>query len=199
MSRGGFSVLEILIVASLLAALVGGAALYQVSGNRQAVALDFRASSLQSAQLLIVHLQRDLASQVPGPLDPAGAPTHQSELAIVRASDTNGKRGLPLDANDQLLTETVTWKFDPATHYVSRNGEPIKAAPFESVEFTQFPLRPGDPSPPYGDTIIVKMVVVPPDALGKVGPATPKAVFTASFSSSQGTINHLHEDWVGDR
>lgn len=198
--RRGFSMLEILIVASLLLITAGSAAMYTLSGQKQGLGIEFQAAALTSAQMVFARLQRDLASQVPGPLSALTAvPAPAREVTLARVSDQSDARGLPLDDQDRLLTERVTWKFDPATHLVSRNGEPIRGAPMESVEFTYFPCRPGDIAPPYGDTLIVKLVVVPVEALGKTTPETPRAVFQASFHSAQGTINHLHEDWAGDR
>ncbi|MBI4862958.1 MAG: hypothetical protein HY815_22250 [Candidatus Riflebacteria bacterium] len=198
--RPAFSLVEVLVVAGVLLAVVAGGVLYQVSGQRQSLALDFRAASLQSAQLVIARLQRDVAGMVPGPLVRTFAePTACREVTLTRTSDRSDPRGLPLDAREALLTETVRWRFDPASHLLSRNGEPVRAVRMESVEFTYFPCRPGDTTPPYGDTLVVRMVAVPPEALGRVSPRTPRAVYTARFHSPQGTINHLHEDWVGER
>lgn len=198
--RGAFSLLEALIVAALMLTMAAGAAFYQISGQRQSVALEFQASSLTSAQIVLARLQRDLVGMVPGPLSAAqAAPAPRNEVQLTRATDQSPMWGLPLDDKDHLVTETVVWKFDPKTHLLARNGDPIKAAPMEAVEFTYFPCRPGDPAPPFGDTLVVKLVVVPVEALGKVEAQTPKAVFTAAFHSSQGTINHLHENWAGDR
>lgn len=198
--RRGFSMLEILIVSALLLMAAASAAMVTLSGQKQSVAIEFQAAALTSAQMVFARLQRDLASQVPGPLSAlTAAPAPAREVTLTRVSDESDARGVPLDDQDHLKTERVTWKFDPATHLVSRNGEAIKGAPMESVEFTYFPCRPGDIAPPYGDTLIVKLVVVPADAVGKSTPDTPRAFFTASFHSAQGTINHLHENWVGDR
>lgn len=192
--------LEILIVAALLLISAASAAMYTLAGQKQSVAIEFQASALTSAQMIFARLQRDLASQIPGPLSALTAvPTPAREVTLTRVTDDSDARGLPLDDQDRLKTERVTWKFDPATHLVSRNGEPIKGAPMHSVEFTYFPCRPGDIAPPYGDTLIVKLVVVPADAVGRATNDTPRAVFTASFHSAQGTINHLHENWVADR
>ena len=198
--RDGFTLLEVLIVAGLLLMLAGGAVMYQTSGQKQSLALEFQASSLQSAQLILARLQRDLVCMVPGPLSTARAqPTPCHEVLLTRVSESSDSRGLPLDEKDRLLTDTVVWKFDPATHLISRNGEAIKAAPMETVDFTYFPCRPRDVAPPYGDTLVVRLVAVPSEALGRSTADTPRAVFNASFHSSQGTINHLHEDWAGDR
>ncbi|MBI4864654.1 MAG: hypothetical protein HY815_31020 [Candidatus Riflebacteria bacterium] len=202
-SAGGgaaFTLVEVLMVAGLVSGIVLGAVFYHVTGQRQSTALDFQAAALQSAQLVVGHLQQDLSNLQPGVLSGTyAAPTPSQGVDLTRVVERSGARGLPLDAQDAPLVESVAWRFDPATHLLYRNGEPIRGAPLESVEFTFFPCRPDDPTPPYGDTLVVRLVAVPLEALGRATAQTPRAVFTAAFHSSQGTVNHLHEDWVGDR
>lgn len=200
MSRRGFSLLEVLIVAGVLLLIAGIAVTMRVSGQKQSVAIEFRAAALQSAQLVLTRLQRDVSSLVPGPLTAtAAAPAPASAVAFTRVSDSSGPKGLPLDARDELMTEQVAWRFDPKTHQLSRNGEVIRGVTMHQVEFTYFPARPGDASPPYGDTLLVRLVFVPPEALANVGPGTQRAEFTTSFHAPQGTLDHVHEDWAGDR
>lgn len=201
MSRGAFSLLEVLIVSALLLAIAGIAVMTRVSGQKQSVAIEFRAAALQSAQLVLTRLQRDVSSLVPGPLGAAGVspPAPASAVSFTRVSDASGPKGLPLDARDELMTEQVLWRFDPGTHQLMRNGEAIRGVTLHQAEFTYFPARPGDTSPPFGDTLSVRLVFVPPEALGHVGANTPKAEFTTAFHAPQGTLDHVHEDWAGDR
>jgi type II secretory pathway pseudopilin PulG len=197
--RNAYSLLEILVVLALLLSMVGAFVLYYVSGQKQSLSLGFQAAALQTAQIVVATLQQDLASFVPGPL--AGtyaAPTPAFSVRLTRVSDSSNSLGLPLDPHDELQTEAVNWVFDPQTHELTRNGETVHSGPLESAIFTFFPSRPGDPTPPFGDTLILQMEVVPTEALGHVTSATPKAAFTVEFHSPQGTVNHLHEEWVGD-
>lgn len=194
-----FSLVEVLMVVGVLAGLAAGAVLYIVSGQGQSLALDFQASALQSTQLLAGHLQRDVSNLMPRPLlDTFATPVPSNTVSLLRLAETSDPGALPLDGQGQPLVESVNWSFDPQTHLLSRNGEPIRGAPMESVEFTYFPCRPDDPTPPYGDTLIVRMVAVPLEALGRAGVGGPRVTVTAVFHSAQGTVNHLHEDWVGD-
>jgi len=185
---------------ALLVGIAMGTVLYLVSGQRQSVALDFQAAALQSAQLVVSRLQQDVSNLVPGELAGTFAtPTPSPTIHLLRVSDAVRSDGLPLDSQDLLLVEPVSWAFDPGSHLLYRNGDPLRSAPLESVEFTFFPCRPDDPTPPYGDTLVVRLVAVPVEALGKVTSSTPRSSFTVAFHSTQGTVNHLHEDWVGDR
>jgi type II secretory pathway pseudopilin PulG len=193
-SRRAFSFIEVIVVAGLLVVLVGGFVLYRVSGQKQSMAIEFRAAALQSAQLAITRLQRDVASLVPTPLAAQNAPA----IELTRVSDASSARGLPLDANDALLTEQIRWAFDPKTHMLSRNGEPLRGVLMETVDFTYFPARPGETTPPFGDTLMVRMVCVPVEALGRVTADTPKVEFTTAFHATQGTLERVHEDWSGD-
>lgn len=200
MTRRAFTLVEVLVVAGVLLVIVASAVLYRVSAQKQSLALEFRAASLQSAQLVITRLQRDLASLQPGPL--SGAPIQPAPapaVELTRTSERSDSRGLPLDDKDRVLTERVSWRFDRASHQLFRNGEALRAVLMESVEFTYFPCRPGDEEPPYGDTLVVRMVCVPTEALGRATPEKQRAVFSATFHSPQGTVNHMHEDWAGDR
>lgn len=198
MRRPAFSLIEIVVVLGLVIGLVGGVVTYRLSGQRQSQALDFQASALQSIQLVLAALERDLARLDPGPL--AGtfsAPTPTRAMVLRCVPSLRDEPGLPLDGLVPRV-ETVQWQFDPATHLVYRQGEPLRSAPLESVEFTYFPSRPGDPTPPHGDTLVVRLTAVPLEALGAPGPHTPRLSFTATFHLMNGTINHLHEDWIGD-
>jgi type II secretory pathway pseudopilin PulG len=194
-----FSLVEIMVVLGLVLGLVGSVVAYRLSGQRQSLALDFQATALQSIQLVLAALERDLSRLDPGPL--AGtfsAPTPTRAMLLRCVPSMRDEPGLPLDGLEPRV-QTVRWLFDPATHLVHRQGEPLRSAPLESVEFTYFPSRPGDPTPPYGDTLVVRLVAVPLEALGAANPRTPRVAFTATFHLMNGTINHLHEDWIGDR
>lgn len=195
--RPGFSLIEIVIVAGLVLGLVSGALFYRTTAQHQSLALDFQATSLQSFQLVRRALMRDIANTIPGPLASTfAAPVPTPAVTLRRVPEVPG---VPLDPAGDPVTEQVSWLFDPGTHLLYRQGEPLRSAPLESVEFTYFPCRPEDPNPPFGDTLIVRMVAVPVEALGRVGKNTPRAEYTFECHLAQGTTNHLHEEWVGDR
>jgi prepilin-type N-terminal cleavage/methylation domain-containing protein len=199
MTRSGFSLLEMLIVFALVLVMAGAALLLRVSGQQQSVAIEFRAAALQSAQLVLTRLERDVSSLVPGPLDAAAGPMSGPSVSLTRVRDASDAQGLPLDRDRRLLTERVTWAFDAGTGTLARNGEPLRAVRMHAVQFTYFPTRPGDTAPPYGDTLAVRMVFVPPETIGRVGPDTPRVEFVTAFHAPQGTLDHVHPEWVGDR
>lgn len=198
--RRGFSLIELLLVAALLLVMAWMGVMYQLSGQKQSVAIEFRAAALQAAQLVLTKLERDVTSLLPGPLAAQAAPPAPgSSVELTRVSDASNRDGLPLDRDGRLLTERVVWRFDAATGLLARNGEPVRGVRMHLVEFTYFPTRPGDPAPPYGDTLAVRMVFVPPEAIGRVTKDTPRAEFVTAFHATSGTLDHVHTDWVGDR
>lgn len=198
--RRAFSLIELLLVAALLLVMAWMGVMYTLSGQKQSVAIEFRAAALQAAQLVLTRLERDVASLVPGPLAAQPVPPAPgSSVELTRVSEESGRDGLPLDRDGRLMTERVAWRFDAASGQLSRNGETIRGVRMHLVEFTYVPTRPGDPAPPYGDTLVVRLVFVPPEAIGRVTADTPRAEFVTAFHATTGTLEHIHPEWVGDR
>jgi len=196
----GFTLIETIVVVGLLTTLLLGYSYYRDASQTQSLALDFQAASLQSAQMLVTHLMRDFDNIVPSPLEVTFTePTPRTGVAFHRITEGAGILGQPLDSEYVPITEKIEYVFDEKDHRVYRNGQPIRSALFESVDFTFFPVRPQDPAnPPYGDTLIVRMVVVPVEAIEKPKEDTPRSEFIIQFHSPQGTSNHVFEHWIGD-
>jgi len=203
-SRGrgvsAFTLTELLVVVGVISTVMICLVLYQVSGHRQSLSLDFQAAAIQSYEILVARLQEDFECLMPGPLSQTfSEPVPAQAVALRVVSSSMGANDVPIDSNQAVITDRVVYSFDPKSHWVFRNNQPLRAGPFESVQFTFFPSRPGDPTPPYGDTLILKVTIVPSEALNSGGVVTQRAAFEVMFHSPQGTANHVWEVWAGDR
>ena len=194
--RTGFTLLEIVVVAGVLLCLLGVFFLAYVSGQNQSLALDFQTSSLQAVDLLVSRILADFDNLLPGPIAVTYAePTPQPGISLSKVSDGRGAFGLPLKPGLDPLEEHVSYRFHPADHRVHRNEESLPFGPFETVQFTFYPARQGDPTPPFGDTLVVEIVCVPLECVGRTNSATPRAEFRIQLRSPQATVNHLCGFW----
>lgn len=192
----GFTLVEVLIVAALFCTLLSVGLWVGYSGERHSRVLDFQAVALRSVQLLEARLSCDIDNIVPGPLGITfSEPSPQQRISLDTISDRNGYLGLPLDVDFGLLVSKVEYVFRPLDHMVYRNGESIKAGPFQNVTFTFYPSRPNDPTPPHGDVLMVDIEIVPSEAVGSVGPQKQQARFRLALRPPQATANHAVDHW----
>jgi prepilin-type N-terminal cleavage/methylation domain-containing protein len=192
-TRHGFTLVEAIVVMGLLCVLLAAYALTRSGGERQAVDLDFRASSLRSAQLVFAIVKADFDNYRPGAARPELAvPVPQEEVSFARLS--GGK--LLLDAANQPGTETVTYRFDRARHRLLRNGAVIEAGPFEAVRFTFAPAGPPGQESRQGDVLRIEIEAVPPEFLGRAGKGTPHAQFALEMAAIQGAVDRAYDRWV---
>ena len=113
------SLLETLIALALVTGLLA----VVVPGQRPSASLDARAAALQATHVVVSRLQRDLDCS-------ANVTGTGSVISLERVAEP------PLDAVGRVASYRVTYRFDPVRGRVLRNGEPLPAGPFESVEFT---------------------------------------------------------------
>jgi len=194
-----FSLLEVIIVLGVVAMLSSVFLVTGTSGQRQSVTLDFHAWTVQSVEQLSMRLDADLGNLMPGALENTFAePVPQQVLSFNTVVGDDLRRDLPVGPDLRLLSETVVYRFDGASRRIFRNGEPLAIGPFERVSFSFFPTRPGDPTSPFGDVLVVDVSMVPVETLGRPSSETPRIHRQVRFWLPQATANHLAGTWIGD-
>lgn len=166
--RRGFTLVEIVLMAAIASVMAGAIWYVFISTSRQSQKLDVRMRAMQASHLLLEMIQTDLKSfyydealyRDLAMVDRA-LPSRESwrltfyvfkDYATPTTDTTGGV----------VATESVQYQFDPATHTVSRNGEPFKLARFESVTFK---LEESEPGTNPANVLEIKVVYVAEDAL----------------------------------
>ena len=192
MSRG-WTLLEMLVVLGIVAVALALGLSFFYSGQKQSGQLDFRLRAVQSGMLLRSRLADDLAAHIPGPQGSAPIP-RAAGLTLLRVPEEkgSGEDGMPLTGDFQPETSAVTWRFDPATHQVLRNGRPLQLGRFRDVWFSWFPYREGE-----GETVQVHAIAVPDEALASPDRPSPTEVrLDFSFHCPQTTLVRVYDEWI---
>lgn len=193
MKRRAWTLVELLVALTLFAALAGFLLSFFFSGQKRARALDFRLHALQATYLLRARLADDIASSLAAPRGSA-AVQEASTLTIRRVQEgpAAGAYGTSLDSNLQVITEDVTYTFDPQDHRVYRNGRALGTERFLDVTFSYFPwVGPG-----RGEVIELHATVVPDEHLDEAGRSEfPRhEVVSFTFHCPQSTIRHAYPE-----
>lgn len=189
--RGGFTLVEVLVVALILALSASLLLSMWGLGRRREARVDFQTRSLQAASLARAWLTEDFVQVLPAP-GAAADEAHGHAVSFDRIADTPGSTP-PLAEDFTARRQSVTYRFDPASRLLLRNGEAIGAGRFADVRFGF------ESTPQQGYTLHVTMEVWPDDELDGRREPTQRAVFRFSFHSPQGTLAVTHRDWVADR
>lgn len=192
MMKRGFTLVEGLVVAALLA--VAGTMFWQLfsSGMKREQKVDFRTRALQTAALARARIATDFVSILPSA---STAPTHATGKAVTFdriPEDRVQEAGLPLDANLHPIFDRVTYRFDPATHRLIRNGTAVAVGAIRDCDFTF------ESGKELGYTLRVALTLVPEEEVASAKPSV-QARFVFSFHSPQGTLALAHKEWVGDK
>lgn len=191
LARAGTTLMEGLVVAfmlSLLTLLFWNAA---SEGWKREARVDFRTRALQTASLARAHLGEDLAQILPVPRPTLGVQQGPS-ITFERISHEGGEGGLPLTPNLAPKGESITYRFDPVSHRLLRNGLAVAVGVFRTVVFTY------EARADRGYSVRVDLDMVPEDEVNAPTPSQ-KATFSFAFHSPQGTLALAHPEWVGDQ
>ena len=131
--RHGFTILEVLIMSAIALTLIG-IGWYVFSGlTRQSKKLDTRLRAIQASQLTLERIKQDIRQYV-----------HRDDWSMVDAAPP--RLSLPVfreyvfdpvaRAQRSIAVDSVSWTFNPETHYLMRNTEVMKFAQFETVQFS---------------------------------------------------------------
>lgn len=179
------------MVAAVLA--LAGTMLWQLfsHGMKREQKVDFRTRALQTAALARTRIAADFNQILPSV---SVSPERASGQAVAfdRAVEgMSGEGGLPLDSTLQPKFEKVTYRFDPPTHRLLRNGQPVAIGVLKDLNFTFESGRD------RGYTLVVELTLVPEEEVRSPKPSQ-MAKFAFSFHSPQGTLELAHRTWVGD-
>jgi hypothetical protein len=153
--------------------------------------VDFRTRALQTASLARAHLAEDLAQILPITHPTVGVQQGPS-VTFQRISHGGGEGGLPLMPNLAPKAESLTYRFDPVSHRLTRNGVTVAGGVFRKVVFTY------EAKADKGYSVRVDLDMVPEDEVNSPTPSQ-KATFSFAFHSPQGTLALAHPEWVGDQ
>lgn len=188
----GFTLVEGLVVVALLA--LAWILFWQLlaHGRKREAKVDFRAGAAQAAAIARARLAADFAEILPAAASAPESARGQAVSFDVVSSSASGEGGLPLDAKLTPKLESVTYRFDPASHRLLRNGALIQAGPFRDVRFSF------SSGPDRAYTLLMDLEMVPE---GQLDLPTPEqlARFRFAFHSPQGTLEIAHRNWAGDR
>jgi type II secretory pathway pseudopilin PulG len=191
MSRG-FTLVEGLVVAALLA--VAGTMFWQLfsSGMKREQKVDFRTRALQTAALTRTRIAMDFVSILPSASTAPDKATGKAVTFDRIAEDRFQESGMPLDKNLNPLTDRVTYRFDPQAHRILRNGQVINVGLVRDLDFTF------ESGKERGYTLHVDLTLCPEEEINSPKPSVV-AHFGFSFHSPQGTLTLAHREWVGDK
>lgn len=132
--KSAFTLIETLVVL-LIGALVSGAVWTIFGGSaRHSRDIDERLLAVQAAQALIEVLRQDLSQAIvtgEHPIEVSQVGDGGATLAFLAADATMPAGfGKPRPGD-----RPVSYRFDPSTHQVLRNDEPMRLAAYEKVEF----------------------------------------------------------------
>lgn len=132
-SRRGFSMLEVMVMGAIGLALISVAWFVFTGLTRQSKKLDTRLRAIQASQLTIERLKQDIKQYV-----------HREDWSMVDSAPP--RLSLPVfreyvfdpgsRAQRSVAVDSVTWLFNPETHYLMRNTEVLKFAQFETIQFS---------------------------------------------------------------
>ncbi len=142
-ARGGFVVVELVVVLAVAGALSGAAWLFFAAGSRQSEQLDRQASSLQSRVALLERLGTDAAESFRLSLGTGAAGTGTLELwKLVPAEPLPASRLAP-NANPAepgaLQVLTVVYEFDGTTGTLRCDGQALPLPGFADISFAAGP------------------------------------------------------------
>jgi hypothetical protein len=188
-----FTLVEALMV-TLLLTITGVLTWTLLSqGLRREARIDFRTRAIQVAALARARIAADVAQLLPAASLTAQRARGQA-VAFDRVSESAaGEGGLPLTRTLAPVSETVSWRFDPSSHRLMRNGQPVGSALFADAAF-EF-----EATQDAGYTLHIDLEIVPEEELGRRRPPSQVARFRFTFHSPQGTLALAHREWVGDR
>lgn len=179
------------MVAALLA--VASTMLWQLfsSGMKREQKIDFRTRALQTAALARTRIAADFNQILPSASTSPERAKGQAVTFDRVVEGMSGEGGLPIDGKLQPKFEKVTYRFDPASHRLLRNGQPVAVGVLKDLAFTFESGRE------RGYTLVVELVLVPEEEVANPRPSQ-MATFAFSFHSPQGTLELAHRTWVGD-
>ena len=191
-TRCGFTLIEGLVVAALIA--VAGTMFWQLfsSGMNREKKVDFRTRALQTAALTRTRIAMDFVSILP---QLSGTPQTATGKAVTFdriPEDKVQEAGLPLDKDLHPLTERVTFRFDPQAHRILRNGTVVSPGAIRDLDFTF------ESGKDRGYTLTVVLTMCPDEEINQPNPSVTQK-FTFAFHSPQGTLSLAHKEWVGDK
>jgi Tfp pilus assembly protein PilV len=162
--RRGFSILEVLVMAAIAFVLLGSAWYIFFAMTKQSRKLDTRMRAIQASQLVIERLKADIKMHVhrEGHSMADAAPPRLS-LYVFRDYVYDPKSR----SQQCVAVDLVHWRFSSDTHRLSRSGDELKFAQFESVSFSVKHPSAGD----FTSHVRVDGVYVPEELL-----ATPDRV-----------------------
>ena len=188
----GFTLIEGLVVAALLA--VASTMFWQLfsSGMHREQKVDFRTRALQTAALARARIAQDFVSILPAAsMSPAKA-TGKAVTFDRTPEDRVQEAGLPLDKDLKPIYDRITYRFDPATHRLMRNGAAVAVGAIRDLDFTF------ESGKELGYTLTAVLTLCPEEEVNSAKPSV-EANFSFSFHSPQGTLALAHKEWVGDK
>ena len=200
LQRRGATLLELLVFTGLAALPFAAIWGFWVSGSRQSVRMEGRMLAIQAVPLTLETLRDDLARLVSaGSCATTGSadategeePGHTMTLTRFVSYDLDARELYGPDAAGTawLKTEQVTYRFNPDTHRLERNGRPVG-----SVRFLDVRLRL------EGSQARVKLVLCPDDLLDRPE-APPESVRTEldlRLGLPQLAALQAYPGWVGN-
>lgn len=190
--RSAFTLVEGMVVAALLA--VAGTMFWQLfsSGMKREQKVDFRTRALQTAALARARIASDIVSILPSASMSPSKATGKAVTFDRTPEDRTQEAGLPLDKDLKPIYDRITYRFDPATHRLMRNGTAISVGMLRDLDFTF------ESGKELGYTLTVVMTLCPEEEITSAKPSV-EARFAFSFHSPQGTLALAHKEWVGDK
>lgn len=159
--RHGFSMLEVMVMGAIGLALISVGWFVFTGLTRQSKKLDTRLRAIQASQLTIERLKQDIKQYV-----------HREDWSMVDSAPP--RLSLPVfreyvfdpgsRAQRSVAVDSVTWLFNPETHYLMRNTEALKFAQFETIQFSVKSTPPGGGE--FQNAITIEGVYVPEEMLG---------------------------------
>lgn len=190
--KGAFTLVEGMVVAALLA--VAGTMFWQLfsSGMKREQKVDFRTRALQTAALARARIASDIVSILPSASMAPAKATGKAVTFDRTPEDRVQEAGLPLDRDLKPIYDRITYRFDPATHRLMRNGSAVAVGMLRDLDFTF------ESGKELGYTLTVVMTLCPEEEITSAKPSI-EAKFAFSFHSPQGTLALAHKEWVGDK
>ncbi|MBI4868678.1 MAG: hypothetical protein HY816_17200 [Candidatus Wallbacteria bacterium] len=177
MTRRGMTMVELVVMTAIASVVIGTVYLIFSAGSRHGGRMEEKLRGVQGAQILLDYLSADLegaivSSSRPIRVESIGGGT-KNRLAFDRYDG---------DRNDHrfagyLPVKRVAYVFDPKSHRVSRDGQPMPLGAFVSVRFELTRAAPELSPRLQGDAVTVVMTTAPLEAL-EAGEVDPRSTST---------------------
>jgi type II secretory pathway pseudopilin PulG len=191
--RAGITLVEIVVAALVLSMAFAASFTIFFHGVKREAKLDFHMRALQTAALARTRLADDFSQILPVASNtPASAQGQAVAFDRIEEGPGTGPGGLPITDLFVARPQSVTYRFDPNSHQLLRNGHPVAVGLFHNVLFVFSATQD------LGYTLEVHLELAPEEELLLPGKPSQLARFRFAFHSPQGTLSLAHREWAGD-